>query len=103
VTRLAELASEISSKNAGPFSITFDIVFDDPETYHRVKMSGVISPERIAALYRMPVDEVLHVVEFDEGNAFKVALRRARPSGSVGETDVFGAQQYPPLLDLDIP
>jgi hypothetical protein len=103
MARLADLAIEISSKNAGAFAIAFDIVFDDPEVYRRVKSSGVITAERVAALYGMPVEDVLDVVEFDQGSAFKVAVRRSRPSGSVGETDVFGAQQYPPLLDLEIP
>jgi len=28
---------------------------------------------------------------------------RSKPSGSVGEGDVFGCQQYPPLLELEIP
>jgi len=103
MTRLAELANEISSKNAGSFTLTFDIVFDDPDIYARVKQSGVISAEAIASAYRMPVEDILHVVEFDPGNAFKVAVRRTRPSGSIGETDVFGAQQYAPLLDLEVP
>jgi hypothetical protein len=26
-----------------------------------------------------------------------------RPSGSPGDPDIFGAQQYAPLLDLDVP
>jgi hypothetical protein len=101
--RLADLAKEISSKNAGAFSLTFDIVFDDADAYTRVKKSGVISAESVAAAYGMPVDEVLAVVEFDQGNAFKIAVRRPRASGAVGETDVFGAQQYAPLLDFDVP
>ena len=103
MTRLAELAKEISSKNAGAFALTFDVVFDDPGTYARVKNAGVITRESVAEAYGMPLDEVLHVVEFDQGNAFKIAVRRARPSGSVGETDVFGAQQYAPLLDFEVP
>jgi hypothetical protein len=103
MTRLAELAKEISSKNAGAFSLTLDVVFDDPRTYARVKQARVITREAIAAAYRMPVEDVLHVVEFDQGNAFKVAVRRSRPSGSIGETDVFGAQQYAPLLDFEVP
>jgi len=101
--RLAELAAEISSKNAGAFCLTFDIVFDTRERYEQVKRAGVISAERIAELYGMPVEQVLGIVEFDQGNAFKIAVRRERPSGSVGETDVFGAQQYAPLLDIEIP
>ena len=103
MARLAELAKEISSKNAGAFSLTFDIVFDDADTYTRVKESGVISAESVAAAYGMPLDEVLAVVEFDQGTAFKIAVRRPRSSGAIGETDVFGAQQYAPLLDFDVP
>jgi len=30
-------------------------------------------------------------------------IRREKPSGSPGERDVFGAQQYAPLFDLPIP
>jgi len=101
--RLAELAKEISSKNAGVFALTFDVVFDDHATYARVKDAGVITRESVAAAYRMPVEEVLDVVEFDQGNAFKIAVRRPRSSGSIGETDVFGAQQYAPLLDFEVP
>jgi hypothetical protein len=103
MTRLADLAKEISSKNAGPFAITFDVVFDDSDTYTRVKTSGVITREAVAEAYRMPIEDVYHVVEFDQGNAFKIAVRRSIPSGSIGETDVFGAQQYAPLLDFEVP
>ena len=102
MARLAELAAEVSSKNAGAFCLTFDIVFDTRERYEQVKRSGAITAEKIAQLYGVPMDQVLGVVEFDQGNAFKIAIRRARPSGSVGETDVFGAQQYAPLLDIEI-
>jgi hypothetical protein len=103
MTTLSQIAKEISSKNAGNHFLTFDIVFDDRETYERVKRANVITAERIAALYSMPVEDVVHVVQFDQGNAFKVAVRRVRTSGSVGDTDVFGAQQYAPLLDIEIP
>ena len=103
MTKLWEIAKEISSKNAGNSFLTFDIVFDEAETYERVKRAGVITRERIAELYRMPLADVLHVVAFDQGSAFKVAVRRAMPSGSVGDTDVFGAQQYAPLLEIEVP
>ena len=42
-------------------------------------------------------------VEFDPGFAIKFTIDRLRPSGSFGEGDVFGCQQYPPLLDIEIP
>lgn len=101
--RLSELAREISSKNAGNFFLTFDVVFDDAAVYERVKRARVLTPERIAALFRMPVDEVLHIVEFDPGLAFKIAVRRPHASGDIGESDVFGAQQYAPLLEIEVP
>jgi hypothetical protein len=42
-------------------------------------------------------------VEFDPALAIKFTIRRERPSGSPGERDVFGAQQYAPPFDLRIP
>ncbi|MEW6425858.1 MAG: DUF4387 family protein, partial [Bacillota bacterium] len=30
-------------------------------------------------------------------------IYRKRPSGSPGDADVFGCQQYPPLLDIEVP
>ena len=47
-TTLATLAKVIRSKNAGPFELTFDIMFDDVAKYERVKASGVINAARIA-------------------------------------------------------
>ena len=101
--KLSELATSLSSKNAGNFHLTFDVVFDSRETYLRVLRSGAISRESVAALYRVPVEEVVSIVAFEPGSAIKINLRRGRPSGDPGETDVFGAQQYAPLLDLEIP
>jgi hypothetical protein len=103
VTKLGALAKELSSKNAGNFHLAFDIVFDEPGTYRRVKDSGVISHQSVAALYGIPASDVLDIIYFEAGNAIKVTMRRLRPSGDPGETDVFGAQQYPPLLEMEIP
>lgn len=33
----------------------------------------------------------------------ELAIGRLRPSGSPGETDVFGAQQYAPLFEVQVP
>jgi hypothetical protein len=42
-------------------------------------------------------------VEFDPALAIKFTIRRSIPSGSPGDGDIFGSQQYGPLLDLVIP
>nr|WP_241560135.1 DUF4387 family protein [Solirhodobacter olei] len=34
--------------------------------------------------------------------AIKFTILRDRPSGSAGDGDIFGAQQYAPLLDVEI-
>ena len=40
--KLYELASMVRSKNAGPFELTVDVVFEDVETFRRVKATGVL-------------------------------------------------------------
>ncbi|MGH6923216.1 MAG: DUF4387 domain-containing protein [Propylenella sp.] len=100
---LSELAKTIRSKNAGVDKITFDIIFREPETYRMVKSSGVLSPETICRLYRVPPERISDFVAFDPALAIKFTLYRDRPSGSPGDPDIFGAQQYAPLLDLPVP
>jgi hypothetical protein len=51
MTALANLAGLIGSKNAGPFELTFDIMFEDAATYRRVKASGALTREKIAECY----------------------------------------------------
>jgi hypothetical protein len=58
MTTLGELSRLIRSKNAGPFELTFDIMFDDEATYRRVLSSRILTKESFAALYRLPVTDV---------------------------------------------
>ena len=58
MTKLANLARLIRSKNAGPFELTFDIMFEDDATYQRVKNSGALTREEVAKRYNLPVSEV---------------------------------------------
>jgi hypothetical protein len=102
-TALKDLAKTIRSKNAGVNKITFDIIFRDREPYERVKRAGVLTRETMAALYRIPVERISDFVEYDPGYAIKFTLYRLRPSGSAGDGDIFGAQQYAPLLDVRVP
>ena len=101
--RLSELAKTIRSKNAGPDKITFDIIFTDKESYDQVRKSRVLSRESIASLFNINVDSVSDFVEFDPAHAIKFTIYRNIPSGSPGDSDIFGCQQYPPLLDVEIP
>jgi len=99
---IIDLVKVIRSKNAGPFELTFDIIFKDKETYEKVKKAKVITKELIAKVYHIPIEKVLHFVEFDSANAIKATIVRPVGSGSIEETDVYGAQQHAPLLDIKI-
>ena len=101
--RLVELAKTIRSKNAGTDKITFDIIFREKKNYELIKKSKVLTKQSMAKLFSIPEERISDFVEFDPAYAVKFTIRRTHPSGSPGETDVFGCQQYPPLLDLEIP
>jgi len=103
MAKLSTLAKTIRSKNAGVDLITFDVIFADKATYERVKRAKAITRESLCALYRIPASRIADFVEFDPGNAIKFTIYRERPSGSPGDPDIFGAQQYAPLLDIEVP
>lgn len=101
--KLMDLAKTIRSKNAGTDRITFDIIFREKEKYDMVRKSGVLSKKAVATLYGIPESRIVDFVEYDPANAIKFTINRLRPSGSFGEGDVFGCQQYAPLLDVEVP
>ena len=101
--KLAMLAKTVRSKNAGVDLITFDVIFTERAVYERVKRAKVLTRESIMKLYGLPAERIADFVEFDPGNAIKFTIYRTRPSGSPGDPDIFGAQQYAPLLDIEVP
>jgi len=102
MARLRELAKLIRTKNAGPFQLTLDILFEDRPTYLRVKNSGAITKGLISKLFRVN-EEKVHLVYFDPAYAIKVTVPRPVISGDLDDTDIFGGQQYAPLVNLEIP
>lgn len=103
VKKLVELAKTIRSKNAGTDKITFDIIFADKKDYELVKKSGALSKQKVCGLFGVPEGRVSDFVEFDPAAAIKFTLYRLTPSGSAGDGDIFGCQQYPPLYSVEIP
>ena len=101
--KLSALAKTIRSKNAGVDLITFDVIYAERAAYERVKRARVLTRESVCRLYRIPPERIADFVEFDPGNAIKFTITRLRPSGSPGDPDIFGAQQYAPLLDVEVP
>ncbi|MGE7185498.1 DUF4387 domain-containing protein [Peribacillus sp. NPDC006672] len=101
--KLEELAKTIRSKNAGTDRITFDIIFREKENYDLVRNSGALTRTTVSNLFNISEDRITDFVEFDPANAIKFTIKRSAPSGSPGEGDIFGCQQYPPLLDVMVP
>lgn len=102
MTKLYELAKVLRSKNAGPFEVTFDILFEDKETYELVKRSNALTKERIAEIYQIDVSDIHHFVYFDQGLGIKITMARNVSSGTAGDRDVYGAQQHAPLMNIYI-
>ena len=102
-TTLSDLAKTVRSKNAGTDKVTFDVIFRESADYERVKRSGVLSRATVARLLNIAETRVTDFVEYDPAYAIKFTILRDRPSGSPGDGDIFGAQQYAPFLGLTIP
>lgn len=101
--KLVDLAKTIRSKNAGTDKITFDIIFRERENYELVKRSGVLTRRTVAALFNIADERISDFLEYDPAYAIKFTIYRREPSGSPGESDIFGCQQYPPLLEIEVP
>ncbi len=99
---LGELARLIRSKNAGPFELTFDIMFADRAVYERVRDSGALSRDAVARRYDVSPNRVKFFV-CDNALAFKASIPRPRFQGDILDSDGHGGQQYAPLMDIEIP
>jgi len=100
--KLHDMATLVRSKNAGPFLLTLDIVFRDRPSYEAVVKSGVLSAKSVARMYGVADSEVQFFL-CPEINAIKATLPRAVGSGDPLDTDVYGAQQVGPLMNLEVP
>ncbi len=99
---LSEIAQLIRSKNAGPFVLTFDIVFGALRDFQRVRDSGVLNVATFAALYRCDPSTV-RFFECENALAFKFSIPRPIPQGDLGDGDMHGGQQFIPLMSIRIP
>jgi hypothetical protein len=101
MTTLFELCSLIRSKNAGPFVLTFDLMFSSKENYERAKRSQPLTKRRLAELYRQREEDIT-VVYHDHAMAIKASMPRPIFQGELGDGDCYGGQQYVPLLEIEV-
>lgn len=100
--KLGDIAKVVRSKNAGPFILTFDILMPDETSFERLRSQGTLTRESVARAYGVSANEILEFDYYPFAKAIKFSLRRPVPSGAPHDTDVYGAQQHVPLLEMDI-
>jgi Domain of unknown function (DUF4387) len=101
-TTLGEIAKLIRSKNAGPFELTFDILFEDLDTYNRVVEAKVITPETVGRIYSVKPEDV-RCFYCENALAIKASIPRPYVQGDIFDSDGYGGQQYAPLIDIRLP
>ncbi len=99
--RLVEMASVIRSKNAGPLTISFDLMFPTEAAYSQAAQSAGLTPAALAAVFDRPAGDI-KVTHYAAALAIKIAMPRTLVSGSPGDRDVYGAQQHLPLLSVQL-
>ena len=100
---LSDIAKTIRSKNAGVDKITFDVIFAKRRDYELVRRSGALSRAAVCRIFGIPDSRITDYVEFDPALAIKFTITRSLTSGSPGDADTFGSQQYGPLLQVPVP
>ena len=86
----------VRSKNAGPFTLTVDVMFDDPAQARRLYdelTTGTLTPPSGSVAgdgMRVYVDETAAAV--------KITMPRRVAAGSRGDLDLYGCQQHVGVL-----
>ena len=99
--RLTDIAKVIRSKNAGPTTITLDLMFNDEAAYRTACASEALTPHAIASLYEVSPEKV-EVLPYPPAFAIKIVMPRKIVSGDPGDSDVYGAQQHRPMLEIEL-
>lgn len=99
--KLIDIAKVIRSKNAGPTTLTLDLLFNDEAGYQRALNSPALQPAAIAPLYGLKPQQV-ELIPYPAAIAIKIAMDRKIVAGNPGDRDVYGAQQHGPLLEIEL-
>ena len=101
MTTLSDMCSLIRSKNAGPFLLTFDLMFSSAEFYQRAKRTRAVTKQHLVELYGAGEAEVT-LVYHDAALAIKASIPRPLVQCAKGDGDCYGGQQYVPLLSIEV-
>ncbi|MFI6436578.1 DUF4387 domain-containing protein [Streptomyces sp. NPDC050759] len=98
---LLDHCSLVRSKNAGPFTLTFDFMCHDQAAYDALVASGFLCKELFSDLYGTDPADIL-LVNHPLALAVKVSLPRPTVQGDLRDNDCYAGQQYAPLMDLSV-
>lgn len=98
---LYDIAEVIRSKNAGPFTLTLDLIFKNNEDFERALNAPTLNSKHIAEIYKVKASEV-KIHPFKAIKAIKISMPRTTSSGAPGDNDVYGSQQHLPLASIEI-
>ena len=101
--RLGELIQVVRSKNCSPNALTLDVFFSSDAIYSHAREQDIVNRKLVQRIYGIRNDQILGIVYLDAARAVKVTIARPVPSGAVGDTDVYGAQQHVPLRTAEVP
>lgn len=103
LVKLGNLAAIVRSKNAGPYRLTLDALFERDDLYLAVSRSRALNAESVAKAYGLDPAMISSFFEVPVARAFKVTLVRPHAQCSLGESDVYGMQQHVPFMNMLIP
>lgn len=99
MTRVADIAEKIRSKNAGPFWVTVDVFCGTTDAFDILRAG--LKTETVAALYHQPT-QLLKRFEIPDLNVIKFSFPRPVTQGHRTDRDMHGAQWATLLAELKI-
>jgi hypothetical protein len=99
---LLDYCSLVRSKNAGPFTLTFDFMCHDQAAYDALVTTNSLNKDLFATLFNTSPEDIL-LVNHPLALAVKVSLPRPVVQGDLRDNDCYAGQQYAPLLDMQLP
>ena len=99
MVKVAQLADNVRSKNAGPFWLTIDIFCSCESSYKKVCI-GLKNSDIAKAFKIKPT--LIKRFEIDSLNVLKISLPRPFIQGSAHDTDMHGASWAELISELDI-
>ena len=98
---IADVATLVRSKNAGPFWQTLDIFCDTDDDYRDIAAPNVVSVDSIASLYHVDASTV-RIYRMPALRAIKISFPRPTAQGGIHDRDLHAGQQHVPLLSLPL-